>query len=110
VRDRVQLSRARAKARGEVIEEIPLRLEAKEPREQAVSLLLGVPVHVPVRHRLQRNVRDGLESAALPKKAKYGADKNQMMVDGSRPQVGRQRRIEGIQLRSVDLPRLERAE
>jgi hypothetical protein len=54
-----------------------------------------------LRHRLHWDVGHALEPTALPEKAKYGADKNKVLVDRLRPEVRRKRTLEGIERRSI---------
>lgn len=110
MRDRAHFPRPQPEPRREVVEEVPLRLEAKDALEQLVPLLLGVPVHVSLGHRFHRNVRHAPKLAALPQEAKRCAYQYQVLVDRLRPEVLGQRLLERIERRSVDHLYIEVAE
>jgi hypothetical protein len=96
-RNAVHFSDAQAEAHREIEEEVPLRLESKHALEQLVSLLLGVPVHVWLRHRLHRDVRHVLELAALPQESEYRPNENEMLVDRFRSEMLPKLRLQAIE-------------
>jgi len=106
----VHLSRPQPEPRREVVEEVPLRLEAKHALEQQVSLLLGVPIHVRLGHRFHRNIRHAPKLGALPKKTQRCPNQYQMLVDRLRSEVNRKRTLESIERRRIDLLHVEVAE
>src|SRR4029077_19216437 len=80
-RDGVDLASTQSEPDRQIVEKVPLRLEAKHGREQLVALRLCVPVHVRPSDRLHWDVRDASKPIALPEKAKDRTNKNQVLVD-----------------------------
>jgi hypothetical protein len=108
--NRVDLARAQAQADCKVVKEIPLRLKTKEAREQLVPLLLRVPIDVRLGHGLHRYVRHTPKPSTRPKEAKYGSNKDKVLIDRLGPKMPGQGLLEGVQRRRVDLLNVKVAE